>query len=153
MGGEAGRTYRNAAYPFLGGALIVGILALTASYVASPMSVVSKVVVVLGACAISWVVYRFYVRARVLSDASGIIVVNPFSTVILTWSEVTGCWADDRLIIERAMGDPIGAWAVQAANAARMLGRRSFADDVAEDLNRLKLEYGSPPGEAVGTEP
>lgn len=140
------RTYRNASYPLIGGASILVILGVTAWYALSPTSIVSRVAVALGGCVLSWVAYRFYIRTRVVSDSRGVTVVNPISTIVLTWSEIDRFSAGNQLVVLPAVGDPVAAWAVQAANGARMLGRRSFADDVAADLNRLKLAAGNDPG-------
>ncbi|MFN8016660.1 MAG: PH domain-containing protein [Acidimicrobiales bacterium] len=141
MGGaEPGEhTYRNAAYPILGTLGIVAVACFGIGWAllaADP----AAVPILAGTAAIAWVTYRSYVRTRVVSSASGVTVHNPFSTVTLRWDEIDHFEARHMLVVVHRTGERTVAWAVQAANAARMTGRRSFADDVASDLNRQMLD-------------
>lgn len=79
---------------------------------------------------------------RVEASPAGVRVVNPFTTHELSWSEVEAFSSERYLVVHRSDGDVITAWAVQAANAARMAGRRSRADDVADRLRELAAAAG-----------
>lgn len=131
------RVFRNTAYPILGWVLVVGFVGLTIGIgIGVPLSPrwgFGFVVALFGAPA--WIVYRAYIRSRVEADESGITVLNPFRTLHIPWHKIEYIRAEMRLVIVRKGEAPVRAWAVQAANAARMFKMKSFADDVAKDLN------------------
>jgi hypothetical protein len=126
--------YKNATYRWLGwvSILVVVVFGLAfAAAIASPWSVVP----ILVALPAIWIVYRSYVSAAVRANAGGIVIVNPTKTVRLGWDEISRIEALFKLRVTATDGRVVDAWAVQAANVARMTGRRSYADDVAEALN------------------
>jgi hypothetical protein len=131
------RVFRNSAYPILGWILVVGFVGLVIGVgVGVPFTPRWAAVLVVPLFGVpAWIVYRAYIRSRVEANDNGITIVNPFRTVIVPWNQVDHVRADMRLVIVRRNGSSIRAWAVQAANAARMFKRKSFADDVARDLN------------------
>lgn len=86
------------------------------------------------ACFVAW---RAMIRSAVFADPKGIIVKNPLKTHRIQWSDIDELRTEDRLVIRLRDGREIRCWAVQRANAARMLKVRSYADEVAEDLRKM----------------
>lgn len=137
------QVFRNGAYPVLGTAMITaGVVAVAVAVVVAHDVAAIAVVAVIGALFASsgWIAY---IRPRVVADDTGVTVVNPTRTVQLAWSQIERFHAGRLLYIVPRGRDQrqVAAWAVQAANLARMLGRTSHADRVASDLNRLLVRH------------
>jgi hypothetical protein len=143
-------TFRNPSYPRIGWAFIVLLIAMAGWMLASAGDDLILAIVLASIwLAGSVVVYRAYVLARVEASPAGVRVVNPFATHELSWSEVERVSSERYLVVHRPDGSYVTAWAVQAANAVRMAGRRSRADDVADRLRELSAASG----DRVGTMP
>ena len=128
--------YRNATYPVIGWLMVV---ACTGLFLGIGFEVRPRWAIVIWGLLMgipAWLSYRFFVHARVESDQRGITVINAFQTHFATWSAIEKVSADMKLDIQLTNGHHLRAFAVEAANGARMLGRRSVADDVAESLNQ-----------------
>ncbi|WP_052668995.1 PH domain-containing protein [Nitriliruptor alkaliphilus] len=143
-------TFRNPSYPRIGWTFIVLLVAMAGWMpAAAGDELVLAVALSLIWLAGSAVVYRAYVVARVEASPAGVRVVNPFATHELSWPDIEQISSERYLMLHRADGSRVTAWAVQAANAARMAGRRSRADDVADRLREL----GAASGGRVGAMP
>lgn len=138
--------FRNSAYPVLG--LLSITLAVTIP-VSDPELIVDSfpsgnsfgfICLALGLAAFGW---RGGIRPVVVANSAGLLVKNPGRTYRSPWSEVKGFRGDDRLVVELRQGGEIRCWAVQRANAARMLDRRSFVDDVVDDLEEIRTHYAT----------
>lgn len=81
-------------------------------------------------------------RPRVMLTASQVVVINPFWTYrreLADIVEVHGGWFG--LWIQTREQRPIAAWAVQKANFSTWLGRRTRADEVAEEISAAALVH------------
>lgn len=136
-------TFRNPAYLWLGWAYIALLFGMSGWMLTlNGEDRVLATSLALIFLAKSVVVYRAYVVARVEATPAGVRVVNPFATYELAWSEVAELSSVRHLVVHRTDGSHVTAWAVQAANAARMAGRRSRADVVADRLRELAATSG-----------
>ncbi|GAA1362049.1 hypothetical protein [Catellatospora chokoriensis] len=133
------RTFRNRAYPVLGWTFLFlgpGFLACAWAVVGKAdgafLFVPSTIVIVLFC-------WRGYIRPRLVAGVEDVTVVRIWKTSVVPWLDIERFEAGHLLVVVRRpeLGGPIGVWAVQAANLARMTGRRSQADDVADELNAL----------------
>ena len=137
------QTYRNWSYPFLGwaGIAVVGTLAFAASIgvaldAPSPLAgLLSVVGVGLVGTALMWLLFRAYVRTAIVASDRGVEVHNPFRTVTVPWRDIDRFEAGACLRVILRDGTSLSVWAVQAANAARMTRRESFADQIAQRLS------------------
>lgn len=136
--GPTRRVFRNLTYPIIGWFLVVGgaVLAVLAALIGGAYALVLGIVLGTLMVAAGWLVY---IRPRVVAEDSGVTVINPTRTVSIAWNQIARFDAHYRLsVITRGKSrPPIRAWAVQAANAARMFGKTSHADRVAADLNAM----------------
>lgn len=136
-------TFRNTAYPRLGWASIALLVGLSGWM----LSLGSEVGWLAAGLALPFLapirlVHRAYVVARIEASPAGVRVINPFATHDLAWSEIERITSERFLILHRSEGNDVTVWAVQAANASRMTGRRSSADDVADRLRELGAASG-----------
>jgi hypothetical protein len=153
--GPDGRVFRNNTYPVLGWALIaspVALIAVSALSGAGPFAVLCAIPLAPVAAAAGWFCY---IVPRVVADEDGVTVFNPTQTHRLAWDQIDRFEAKDRLLVYPAGHDapPVKAWAVQAANIARMTGRVSHADNVAADLNALLAQHTGRPAPIAPTGP
>lgn len=135
------RKFRNGAYPF-GGLFLIAILAI--AYVDMLVGAESGTDVAVSSllCAASMTLaFRSFLWTAVIAEAGGVLVRNPFRTLRFTWGEVNAFRAEDRVIIETADGVEVRCWAVQRANIARILKRRSYVDAVVDDLRVMREQY------------
>jgi len=88
------------------------------------------VVVAFGA----WI-YRAFIRARIKTSRDGVVIVNPGQTIRLSWDEIETIMVFTKLTFRCTDGREVTAWAVEPTNIARLLGRTTYADRVAEELN------------------
>ncbi len=133
------RTFRNGAYPVLGWtSMLVALCCLSGAWAVRGNVDDGFIFVPLSILAVL-VCWRGYVRPRIVADVEGVTIVNVLTTHVVPWSDIERFQAFDLLTVfllpER--GGRIAVWAVQAANLARLAGRRSKADDVADELNAL----------------
>lgn len=137
-------TFRNPAYPKLGwvGAVFFLLAALVMVSIGGEDRVVATPLGVLFAV-MSFAAYRAYVPTRVEASSAGIVVVNPLRTHELAWADVDRISSERFLALHRRDGTTLHCWAVQAANAARLSGRRSRADEVAERLRTIAAAAGT----------
>ncbi|MCP9946585.1 MULTISPECIES: PH domain-containing protein [Streptomyces] len=134
-------TFRNGVYPFAGLFVIavVGLAYLDMTAGArSGGDLTFYTLLCAGAVALA---SRSFIWTAVVADERGVQVRNPLRTQRFAWREIRGFRAEDRLVIELADSREVRCWAVQRANIARMLKRRSHADAVAEDLTNLRERY------------
>jgi hypothetical protein len=82
-------------------------------------------------------VYRSLLRARLVAEGDGIVVVNPFHTWRLRWEEIARFDARRSLAVTLMDGSVVRSWAVQTPNVAGLLGREADSDVVARRLNEL----------------
>lgn len=139
-------TLRNAAYPVVGAALSgAAVIAGAVAVVTVPASAWIVVPTAgLAVAAMIWVLFRMYVHPRVIAGPTGITVVNPFRSEFCGWDAVRSVTADHALRIELWDGRRVTAWAVQAANLARLLGRESSADRIARAIAELRPTEARP---------
>lgn len=146
--GRMTRTFRNRTYPVLG--YVFGLpLALTAigcviGAAVAEVPLAGSLALLLGAAAaagLALLLWRTYVATRVEALDDAVVVVNPWRTTVIPWAQLEGFSADRQLVVHRRGESDVRVFAVQAANAARMLGRDSHADHVARDLNELLAEH------------
>jgi hypothetical protein len=79
--------------------------------------------------------WRFLVIPSIAVEDEGIAVQNPFSRGVVPWNDVVEVVPGySGLVIRRRSGPPTVAWAVQKANAATWLKKRTRAEEVAETL-------------------
>jgi len=143
------RRYRNKTYPVIGWAVVV-LLGCVIVGLAAYGQIASAVAAMLVSAPLMWLAYRAYIRTAVEAGQAGIRVLNPFRTIRLRWDEIDRIGAEMKLTISTRDGGTVEAWAVQAANIARMTGRRSFADQVADDLNQQLAESRGDRSPVVG---
>lgn len=133
------RTFRNDAYPVLGWTfMIFALCCLSGAWAVRGNLDDGFIFVPLGILAVMFC-WRGYIRPRIIADVGGVTVVNVLSTHVVPWSDIERFQAFDLLTVflRPERGGQLAVWAVQAANAARLTGRRSRADDVADELNAL----------------
>jgi len=103
----------------------------------------------LGGAVFGWLVG---IRPLLLVDEVGIVVKNPLRTQSLRWADIRGFQARDAVVIELVDGRTVRFVAIQRTNLSKMLGRRSFVDDVVDDLEKIRLRHlGDQPPEAEET--
>src|SRR5262245_49927438 len=126
------RVFRNNTYPVIGWILVAGggVMGLLWLLLADDRAAQA----VCPAFAWAGAAFGFvgYARRRLVAADDGVTVVNPLRTVRLRWDEIERFEAGRQLhVVLRGGRGVVGVWSVQAANAARMLGRTSHADRVA----------------------
>ncbi|WP_254705829.1 PH domain-containing protein [Streptomyces vilmorinianum] len=84
---------------------------------------------------------RAFVWSAIVAGTHGVQVRSPLQTRRLSWAKVRDFRAEDRVVIVLADGREVRCWAVQRANIAGLLKRRSCVDDVVADLTRLHNEH------------
>ena len=84
------------------------------------------------------------VRTRIVAGPDRLFIQNIVRSYVVKWAEVQGFRAESNVVVVLRDGREIRCWAVQKANAARMTGRRSIVDRVAEDLENLRRAHESP---------
>ena len=136
------RVFRNNTYPVIGWVLVASGAVMGALWLLLADDRTAQVVCPAFAWSVAVLGFLGYARPRVVAAEDGVTVVNPFRTVRLRWDEIERFEAGRQLhVVLRDGRGVVGVWSVQAANAARMLGRTSHADRVAEDLNRLAARH------------
>jgi hypothetical protein len=80
--------------------------------------------------------YRAFIRARIKTSTDGVVIVNPGRTTRLSWDEIETITVFTKLTFRCTDGRELAAWAVEPTNIARLLGRTTYADRVAEELNQ-----------------
>jgi hypothetical protein len=143
------RRYRNRTYPVIGWA-VVALLACVIVALAAFGQFIAAFAAALASVPLTWLAYRAYIRTAVETGEAGILVLNPFRTIRLRWDEIDRISAGMKLMISTRDGGIVEAWAVQAANIARMTGRRSYADRVADELNQQLAESRGDRSPVVG---
>lgn len=133
-------TYRNVSYPILGWFAIVvimtgGLLGAIAPHNATTIRRILTAVIPL---AVSVLLYRAYVRAKIIVHDKGVLVCNPFRTLELPWSDIEGFdMATAILRVRLIKGGVIRVWAVQPAGIRHVVTRGSRADEILEELGAM----------------
>ncbi len=140
--------FRHKYYPPFGWSAIIFILALGLlslwMFVVEEPALMGGLLIILPLCAgLVVFAWRWFMHARLLVNKDGIHVLNPFSATQVSWEEVDRVTVADCLMIHKRDGDCVRAWAVEPANITRILGRTSYADRVAMELNQMLVESRS----------
>ena len=131
-------TYRSRLFAVIGRALVAVIAIVTVTVLLArpaPLGLWLPLTVGGGAGA-AWIVRRCYLAPRVVVNDRGVRIVNPFGTTELRWREVARFESSPMLTVVRHDGTTVTAWAVQWAAPARLIGRTSAGDAVADALTR-----------------
>jgi hypothetical protein len=83
------------------------------------------------------------VRTHVTASKKGLMVVNPMRRIFIQWNEIVEIKAENMPVITLVNGREVRCFAVQRANGARVLGRRSYVDDVVDELNLTRVTAAS----------
>ena len=127
-------------YPFLGGLAIAvlmtgGLIGAIAPHHATTLRRILTVVVPF---ALSVLLYRAYIRAKLIAREDGLTVCNPFRTLELGWNEVEGFDMVTAILrIRLNAGGVIRVWAVQPAGIRHVMTRGSRADEILSDLGSM----------------
>lgn len=129
--------FRNPSYPIIGWSFTV-----IGSFFGGMWLVLAEPAAKIGcapfALLMAIVGYVVYARPKVVADERGVTIVNPLRTTHVSWPKIKTFKADHLLNVYRRGGlPPLSAWAVQAANITRILGKTSYADRVAAELNAM----------------
>jgi ribosomal protein S18 acetylase RimI-like enzyme len=100
----------------------------------------------LGALSLLALLYawRFGLHPRLRADATGVTVVNPFSTSRFTWAELRVIAPGENGLVIASPSQRAEAWCVQKSNYATRRGRLTRADRITAELFGL-LEQHDPP--------
>ena len=131
-------TFRNSTYPWGGGFLILCLLGLNLAFLHSKPLVVGVLLTPLVWLAI-FITYRAYIRAIVIADQEYLIIRNPFKDYRVSWFDIDEILPRSNLVVTVKSGKCIKIWCVQRANISMLRGTRSFMDDVAEDLEYIRM--------------
>ena len=113
-------------------AIMAGIHTAGAGRVTGP--IVFAVIGLIGA----WAFYRMFIYSKILVNASGLEVCNPFRRPIrIAWKDISAISTSSTgLLILENSGKTIRAWAVQKTEAWSMLGRRSRSDEIVDRMSQ-----------------
>jgi len=137
------RTYRNVTYPILGVFAVAvlmggGLLGAIAPHNASMLR---RILTAAVPFALSVLIYRAYVRSKLIAHENGLIVFNPFRTLEVGWNEVEGFDMVTAILrIRLAEGDIVRVWAVQPAGIRHVMTRGSRADEILSELGSMLLQ-------------
>ena len=134
------RTYRNVSYPILGWFAIVVIMTggLLGAIRPHYATTIRRILTVAVPLAVSVILYRAYVRAKIVTHDQGVTVYNPFRTVAARWSDIEGFDMVTAILrIRLKTGDVIRAWAVQPAGLRHVATRGSRADEILNELGSM----------------
>ncbi len=154
--GVKDKGFRNPAFPFMGAALIAIFVAWLAgdggTIFGDFPSEYSAVAII--SCAIgSLFAWLGYFRSVVRAGPSGVVVLNFLGTRRISWNEIEGFRVEAQLVISLTGGTEVRCWAVQAARASLMTGRRSWVQDVIDELENMRESYRTPPGSSAPRPP
>jgi hypothetical protein len=91
-----------------------------------------------AAAAAAVVTWRCALHPRLTAGPDGLVVVNPWHTLVVPWADVAGVAPGySGIEIARRSGRTVVAWAVQQSNMATWMGRRTRAVRTAESLAEL----------------
>ena len=127
-------------YPFLGGLAIVvlmtgGLIGAIAPHHATTLRRILTVVIPF---ALSVLLYRAYIRAKLIAREDGLTVCNPFRTLELGWNDVEGFDMVTAILrIRQNAGGVVRVWAVQPAGIRHVMTRGSRADEILSDLGSM----------------
>ena len=133
-------TYRNVSYPILGWFAIAVVMAggLLGAIGPAHSATIRRILTAAVPFAMSVVLYRAYVRAKVVAHNDGITVYNPFRTVEVRWGDIDGFDMVTAILrVRLKTGDVIRAWAVQPAGLRHVVTRGSRADEILEELGAM----------------
>lgn len=138
----ADRIYRARSHTILGWTVVlfIGFIVLGIGSM-SGESALARAIAGLLLVGVGFLVWRVLIRPYIQASAEGLVVVNPFNTYLISWDQIQKIYADHLLRIETQDGKAVTAWSLQAANIAPMMGRRSHADEVAEELLALASRH------------
>lgn len=88
--------------------------------------------------------YRQGIRPRIEARESDLLVVNPWTTYRVAWSDIEELVPGYRgITIRRRSGPPVEAWAAQKSNLATALNEGTRADEIAEEIAQLAGRHGA----------
>jgi len=133
-------TYRNVSYPILGWFAIVvlitgGLLGAIGPQHATTMR---RILTAALPFAVSLLLYRAYVRSKIIAHDKGVLVCNPFRTLEIPWSDIEGFdIATAILRVRLNAGGVVRVWAVQPAGIRHVMTRGSRADEILDELGSM----------------
>jgi hypothetical protein len=134
------RTYRNVTYPILG-VLAVAVLmgaGLLGAIAPHNTATIRRILTAAVPFALSVLIYRAYVRAKLVAREDGLTVCNPFRTLEIGWNDVEGFDMVTAILrIRLAAGDIVRVWAVQPAGIRHVMSRGSRADEILSELGSM----------------
>jgi Bacterial PH domain len=84
--------------------------------------------------------WRYGLRPCIVANDEGLIVRNPWRLYHLSWSDILDIQPGySGLVIKTRWGE-IDAWAVQRAEIATWIGKRTRSDNIAEEIRVLATE-------------
>ena len=127
-------------YPILGWFAIVVILTggLLGAIRTHHATTIRRILTVAVPFAVSVILYRAYVRAKIVAHDQGVTVYNPFRDVDVRWTDIDGFDMVTAILrIRLTTGDVVRAWAVQPAGLRHVVTRGSRADEILGELGSM----------------
>ena len=139
-----GKTYKHRHAPFMGAAVIalMVLLAATDRHIRESPGSEQQVMAILFYPSACLFIGLLTFRPKIVATESCLIVRNPLRTYQFTWGEIAGFSPEEFLVVRLANGRSVTCFAVTRARIARLLGRRGYAHEVAEDLERRRRAGG-----------
>jgi PH (Pleckstrin Homology) domain-containing protein len=143
------RTYRNVTYPILG-VIAVAVLmtgGLLGAIAPHHATTVRRVLTAAVPFAVSVLISRSHVRAKLSAREDGLTVCNPFRTLEIAWNDVEAFDMVTAILrIRLNTGEIVRVWAVQPAGIRHVMSRGSRADTILDELGSMLSAARDPAG-------
>jgi hypothetical protein len=133
-------TYRNVSYPILGSVAVAVFMAggLLGAIAPHHASMIRRILTAAVPFAVSVLIYRAYIRSKLVARPGGLTVYNPFRTLQLRWNDVEGFDIVTAILRIRLNSSAVvRVWAVQPAGIRHVMTRGSRADVILDELESM----------------